>query len=147
MEVTKHFTATVFVVFKGKTLLHMHKKLNRWLPVGGHIDRDEIPQVAAVREAKEEAGIDVELFCPRDLKSFSDVKELIPPVHMLLEDINEYHQHIDFIFYGTSKSFEIGEGAEAADTLRWFTIEELKATQGMPADVIFLAEEAINLLG
>ncbi|MCK5538907.1 MAG: NUDIX domain-containing protein, partial [Bacteroidales bacterium] len=62
MEVTRHFTATTIVVYNNKALLHMHKKLGFWLPVGGHIDRDELPHVAALREAKEESGLDVELF-------------------------------------------------------------------------------------
>ena len=61
MEITRHFTATIMVVYNNKMLLHMHKKLGLWLPVGGHIDRDELPEEAALREAKEESGLDVEI--------------------------------------------------------------------------------------
>ena len=32
METTRHFTATVYVVHEGATLLHDHKRLDLWLP-------------------------------------------------------------------------------------------------------------------
>ena len=46
----RHFTVAVFVVWEGKVLLHLHRKLGMWLPSGGHVERDEIPDNAAVRE-------------------------------------------------------------------------------------------------
>ncbi len=49
------FTASVYIVFKNKVLLHKHKKLGIWLQPGGHIELDEDPNEAALREAKEEA--------------------------------------------------------------------------------------------
>lgn len=45
------FTVAVFVVHQNKVLLVHHRKLNRWLPVGGHIELDEGPEPAALREA------------------------------------------------------------------------------------------------
>lgn len=59
MEITKHFTATAIIVHDNKALLHLHKKLNIWLPMEGHIDRDELPQDAVLREVKEECGLDI----------------------------------------------------------------------------------------
>src|SRR5436305_7354094 len=56
-EVTRHFTATTFIVRDGKVLLHRHPKQRLWLPPGGHIERDELPQDAAVREIEEETGL------------------------------------------------------------------------------------------
>jgi 8-oxo-dGTP pyrophosphatase MutT (NUDIX family) len=40
-------------------LLHLHRKLGMWLPPGGHIERDELPDDAAVREVFEETGLRV----------------------------------------------------------------------------------------
>jgi 8-oxo-dGTP pyrophosphatase MutT (NUDIX family) len=57
----RHFTVAVFVVWEGKVLLHLHRKLAMWLPPGGHVERDEIPDDAAVREVFEETGLNVEL--------------------------------------------------------------------------------------
>ena len=61
MEITRHFTATVLIVHDNKVLLHRHKTRGALLPVGGHVDRDELPQDAAVREAREEAGLEIVL--------------------------------------------------------------------------------------
>ncbi len=51
------FTASVYIVREGKVLLHKHKKLGIWLPPGGHIEPEEDPNQAALREAKEESGL------------------------------------------------------------------------------------------
>ena len=48
-------------MWEGKVLLHLHRKLGMWLPPGGHIEKDELPDEAAVREVLEETGVKVEL--------------------------------------------------------------------------------------
>ena len=55
-------TAEVFVVYRDKVLLRMHDKYHFWMSVGGHIEIDEDPNQAAVREVKEEVGLDVILW-------------------------------------------------------------------------------------
>ena len=55
-EVLRHFTVAVFVVHAGRVLLHYHRKLGRWLPPGGHIEDNELPDDAARREVLEETG-------------------------------------------------------------------------------------------
>ena len=123
MEVTRHFTATTIIVYDGKALLHLHKKLKLWLPVGGHIDRDELPEEAAVREVKEESGLDVTLFQSDMLIDFKEAKQLNRPQHILLENINPYHQHIDFIYLGRPTG-----GTENGD-FHWFTLTEVQELQ------------------
>ena len=66
------FTASVYIVRDNRVLLHMHKKLNMWLPPGGHIELDEDPNQAAIE--RNDAGIveDVQahaLFALRELAS------------------------------------------------------------------------------
>ncbi len=146
MEITRHFTSSVFIVCNSKVLLCFHKKLKKWLPVGGHIERDELPQEAALREVKEESGLDVELYCSKKLSSFSDVKELIPPATMYLEDINEFHQHIDFIYYAKIDSENLEQRYVDEFNLRWFELEELKNTPDLPKDVVVRGEEAVKIL-
>ena len=34
------FTVAIFVVQEGRVLLIHHRKLDRWLPLGGHIELD-----------------------------------------------------------------------------------------------------------
>ncbi len=57
-----HVTASAIVVGPRGLLLHRHKRLGIWLQPGGHIDDDEAPEAAALREVREETGIPVEHF-------------------------------------------------------------------------------------
>jgi 8-oxo-dGTP pyrophosphatase MutT (NUDIX family) len=55
-----HVTASAVVVGRRGTVLHLHKRLGRWMQPGGHIDPGETPPEAARREAMEELGLGVE---------------------------------------------------------------------------------------
>jgi hypothetical protein len=50
------FTVSIFVVHESKILVIHHRNLNKWLPLGGHIELDEEPEIAALREAGDEAA-------------------------------------------------------------------------------------------
>jgi len=53
------FTAEVFIVHHNRVLLRLHDKYNIWLSVGGHIELNEDPMEAAIREVKEEVNIEI----------------------------------------------------------------------------------------
>lgn len=53
----RHFTVSVFIVYKDKVLLHLHKKVKKTLQLGGHIELNELPEEACIREAWEESGL------------------------------------------------------------------------------------------
>lgn len=150
MEIARHFTATTVIVYRGRALLHRHKKLNMWLPVGGHIDCDELPHEAALREVKEETGLTVTLHNPDPSVDFGDVCQLIRPMHILLENVFEhtdrYHQHIDLIYYATSDTDDIKPNDGETDTMKWFTAEEIMSFDAAPRGVKMLALEAIDVL-
>ena len=46
------FTVAIFVVHDGKILLIHHRKLDKWLPLGGHIELDEDPARVARGEGR-----------------------------------------------------------------------------------------------
>src|SRR5438046_2755811 len=101
----REFTVAVFVVHDGAVLLHRHRKLGRWLPPGGHVEPDELPDEAAVRETLEETGVHVELFEGSHLPGVTEVpalvggpRRLVQPLGIQLEDIPPDHQHIDLIY-------------------------------------------------
>ena len=56
-----HVTGSAWLVNTSAThvLLTHHKKLDKWLQLGGHSDGDCEPLAVALREAKEESGLDV----------------------------------------------------------------------------------------
>ena len=148
MEITRHFTATTFVVYKDKVLLHQHKRCGLWLPAGGHIERDELPEEAAVREVKEETGLDIMLYNPDGLLFLADDEacQLHRPMHLMLENINPYHQHIDFIYYATAVTNDLNPANGETDRLKWFDQNDLETTK-MPTNVQVCAQEALALLG
>lgn len=62
LEGEKHFTASVWILNKSnpkKMLLVHHKKLGKWQQPGGHIEQFENAIETAVREVKEETGLDI----------------------------------------------------------------------------------------
>ncbi|MBC8374800.1 MAG: NUDIX domain-containing protein [FCB group bacterium] len=145
MEITRHFTATTFVVYKGKILLHLHRSLKMWLPPGGHIDRDELPHVAAIREVKEETGLDVDLVHAAPTIHSENAQEIPGPRHLLLENINPFHQHIDMIYFALANSFEVTPDAGESIELRWFDSEELEGKE-IENDIRLLGKEALGVI-
>lgn len=98
-EITRDFTVATFVLHDGKVLLLWHKKLSMWLPPGGHIDPNELPDEAAIREVKEETGLDVVLLSQPSLPPIPGPLQLARPEGIQLEDISPGHQHIDLIYF------------------------------------------------
>ena len=100
----RHFTVSVFVSDDGHTLLHWHAKNRMWLPPGGHIEPDEDPIEAALREAEEEAGFPGLLLPTAHPFPYADPQQLPAPVTMMVEDIpaapsEPAHQHLDLIYF------------------------------------------------
>lgn len=98
-EVTRDFTVATFVIHDRKVLLLWHKKLSMWLPPGGHIDPHELPDDAAVREVKEETGLDVVLLSQPALPPIPGPRQLARPEGIQLEEIGPGHEHIDLIYF------------------------------------------------
>ena len=113
---TRDFTVAVFVVWQRSVLLHFHAKLGRWLPPGGHVEPNELPDDAALREVMEETGIEASLVCERlnKVEVPGQPRQLCRPAGVQLADISPGHQHIDLVYFATSQG-----GAPACDA-GWF---------------------------
>jgi 8-oxo-dGTP pyrophosphatase MutT (NUDIX family) len=121
------FTAEVFVVFQNKVLLRKHDKYGIWLSVGGHVELDEDPNQAALREVKEEVGIDVELVGSKKDFRFENYQELIPPNFVNRHRISDTHEHVTMTYFAGSQTNEICPSkTEKSEECRWFTAEELQ---------------------
>jgi len=101
--VERHFTVSGFVVADGRTLLHWHRKLQLWLPPGGHIDPNEDPVQAVLREALEETGYACEVVPHEEPLPFSNVGQLPSPMKIIVADVGATetqlaHQHIDMSY-------------------------------------------------
>ena len=119
----RHFTVAVFVVWEGKVLLHFHRKLGMWLPPGGHIERDELPDDAAVREVLEETGVKVELVGERR-EDITDPVQLHRPAGVQLESIGPGHQHIDLIYFAKPSGPTSIHQDYSEDSVGWYGPED-----------------------
>lgn len=154
METTRHYTATVYVVNNGATLLHSHKRQDLWLPPGGHVDRDELPHEAAIREVDEETGLEIDIVSDgQSISPPSSVQRLPVPMHMQLADIDTCegevaHQHIDLVFYARAKNREIQpmEGEVGAGKWEWFDPSELKNDDRVDDYEVKIGQDAIETL-
>ena len=143
MTLTRHFVASVFIINEGKVLLVHHKKLGLWLPAGGHVDENELPTETAVREAKEETGLDIEIIGEEE--NFERVRILLHPKYVQLEDIKPGHHHIDLIYFAKlkDKNQKIEANTEETNEVKWFAKEELDKA---PELVQIQAKKAIDEL-
>jgi len=133
------FTVSVYVVHENKVLLHIHKVLGIWLPPGGHIELDEDPNEAAVREAKEETGLDIELIGEaHSYDSPYNARELIPPrfLNRHFFDESHTHEHVNLCYFARSKNGADARHEVEGGEVRWFTREEIERNEeGIVPDV------------
>lgn len=129
-EITRHFTVSTFIVHQERVLLHLHKHLGIWLPPGGHIDRDELPQEAAIREAHEETGLHIQLLGETGILPDGSTM-LTLPWAMNLHNINEFHQHIDMEFLACCTDPEPRTSPNHGEStrLQWFSRKDLDSDE------------------
>ena len=114
-----HITGSAWLVNHAGShvLLTHHRKLERWLQLGGHSDGESNTLLAARREATEESGLEVEVLrhVPLDL----DIHEI--PARR--DDPAHYHYDVRFAFRVVgSEEFAVSE--ESLD-LAWVPIADL----------------------
>jgi ADP-ribose pyrophosphatase YjhB (NUDIX family) len=123
------FTVEAFIVYRDKVLLRMHDKHKLWLGVGGHVELDEHPVQAAIREAKEEVGLDIELV--GEVEQLLDdgknnFENLLVPAFMNIHDVSSTHRHIGLIYFARAYSDDVRPtGDDVSNEWRWLTREEL----------------------
>lgn len=154
----RHFTATGFVVHGDRTLLHWHRRLQAWVPPGGHLKPNEDPVQAVLREIEEETGLRAEVIALNRAFPFDYPEQLSPPYTILVERSPEPeppHQHIDLIYFCRSLDGEAVRAPSADDVLTWVSEADLERNEPLPVgsrghaaavpeDVRLLALEALR---
>jgi 8-oxo-dGTP pyrophosphatase MutT (NUDIX family) len=147
------FCSEVFIVYKNKVLLRVHDKHGIWMSIGGHIELDEDPVEAAIREVKEEVGLDIKIV-GESKGPLSGQPEnrgyryLIPPRYLGRHPVSSTHEHIAFVYFATSDTDILWDSInehERSET-RWVTREELDTMDLIP-NIKFYATEALKELG
>jgi 8-oxo-dGTP pyrophosphatase MutT (NUDIX family) len=116
-----HFTASAFIVDGGgRLLLHHHRRLGKWLQMGGHVDGAESPREAALREGREESGLE-------DLEIAGGIFDL--DVHAIPAGKGEPdHHHFDVRYLARTAAPEGIRIADGESTgLAWFALERAAA--------------------
>jgi 8-oxo-dGTP pyrophosphatase MutT (NUDIX family) len=129
MSLTRDFTVAIFVVWSNQVLLHEHGKLGKWLPPGGHIEANELPDHAAVREVLEEAGVQIQLIASDQLEYTPEAelpRQLTRPRGIQLEGISAGHEHIDLIYFARPEPGYRGLIASEDKPFVWCSIAQLK---------------------
>lgn len=119
----RHFTVAVFVVWRGRVLLHRHPKLGMWLPPGGHVEPGELPDEAAAREVFEETGVEVVLLGERR-EDVEDPRQLHRPAGVQLERVGPGHEHIDLTYFAVPAGSISVEPESDGDLAGWYGPEE-----------------------
>jgi 8-oxo-dGTP pyrophosphatase MutT (NUDIX family) len=114
-----HFTGSCWLVSQdgARVLLTHHKKLGRWLQLGGHADGDSNLAQVALREAQEESGLN-------DLSVEAEIFDL--ERHAIPARGNEpAHYHHDVRFVVRANGSEIFAVSDESHALAWRLIDEL----------------------
>jgi 8-oxo-dGTP diphosphatase len=140
------FTVTVFVVYRDKVLMRKHEKYGLWLAPGGHIELHEDPTEAAVREVKEEVGLDVALVgnpIP-PIVGTERYRQILPPKYLNRHVAAPGHEHVDFVYFARSQTDAVvPEGT--SDELMWLSREELEENKlEIPEDARWYALAALR---
>ncbi|MCU0642284.1 MAG: NUDIX domain-containing protein [archaeon] len=114
-----------YLIEGDKILLIHHKKLNKWLPFGGHIEKDETPDEALRREAREEIGAEIEfLHYPAERRG--NQKQWATPFYQNVHLIVEGHSHYCLFFLCKLKEGEkVNPNKEEMHELKWVSEEDL----------------------
>ena len=121
-----HVTGSAFVVCPAdrRVLLHHHRRLDRWLQMGGHDDAERDPLATALREAREESGLE----------------DLVPLSQGILDvDVHEIpagrgepsHLHLDVRYaLATRTPGDMRRDEAESLDLRWFDLPEAARRMG-----------------
>lgn len=117
---TGHITGSGWLLDRAgrRVLLTHHAKLDKWLQLGGHADGDSNTLEVALREAREESGLDA--IVPLTDAIFDlDVHPIPARGH------EPAHVHYDIRFLLQATRGDEFAATDESHELRWFTAEEL----------------------
>lgn len=130
-----------FIIERNKVLLVHHKKLGKWLPPGGHIEKNEIPEDAVKREIKEETGIDIEFLLQQKYKT--GVMKNAMPLHVNLHSVGD-HLHYCFYYLCRPVNEAILNPNSEINECKWFSRDEINDPVLLP-DIREIAKLAFQV--
>lgn len=133
-----------YIFYKDKVLLIHHKGRDLWLPVGGHIEKNETPDKALIREVKEETGLNIKILNVSDLPKEGNVKEnLAVPFYVNVHPVGD-HDHCCFFYICKATNPEDLVINKELKNFSWFSKDDLNKNY-VPRDVKNQALKAFEL--
>jgi 8-oxo-dGTP pyrophosphatase MutT (NUDIX family) len=113
-----HVTGSAWIVSSDRRhfLLTHHRKLGRWLQLGGHADGDPDPARVALREAREESGL-------LELELAGSGEPLDVDVHVIPAGVEPAHLHHDLRYLVIARAGQALRCSAESRELRWFPVE------------------------
>ena len=115
-----HLTASAWIINfdQDKVLLHHHQFLNKWIQLGGHLEKNELIKEAALREAAEESGL--------SSLSLLDQKIFDLDVHQIPAAKNQAeHYHYDIRYLLEADSSEELQKSRESLNLKWIDLNKV----------------------
>lgn len=143
----RHFTASAIVFDPGleRVLLVHHNKVGRWLYPGGHVDPNQTPAEAAVREVAEETSVATEIVSD-PLFAHPAVTVHAPPYAVLEMDVNDRkvgpHRHIDFVYVLRATTTDLSPQWEEVSAVHWVALADITALPTPPELPALIGEAA-----
>ena len=122
-----HVTGSAIIVGPRGTVLHLHKRLQRWMQTGGHLDPGEAPWDAALRESVEETGL------PLRHALVATGAGPPRPVHLDVHPAAKGHLHLDLRYVLEAPDAEPSPPPGESQDVRWFSWD----------DAVAVADEAL----
>jgi 8-oxo-dGTP pyrophosphatase MutT (NUDIX family) len=112
-----------------KILLVLHKKFNKWVQPGGHIEDNELPEETAVREVFEETGVKVKLLGER----FPREDDFIRPLGIQKNRNKAGDLHIDITYVAIPVGYVEPEHiSDEILKIGWFDRDQLEEISVFP---------------
>jgi 8-oxo-dGTP pyrophosphatase MutT (NUDIX family) len=117
-------TVTAFIFNEDKLLLVFHKKMQKWMHVGGHVEENELFDEALKREIMEETGLKIDIIDAHQLNIDYD-KRLAAPLFVQGNEKNGKKDiSIDYVCKVKENSSVKLQNEELED-YKWVTMQEL----------------------
>jgi 8-oxo-dGTP pyrophosphatase MutT (NUDIX family) len=146
-----HITGAAWILStdRRRSLLTHHRKLDRWLQLGGHADGQWHVEEVAIREAREESGITRFDIVPVNgvVMPFDVDVHVIPARYdssgQMIEDAHEHH---DIRFLMVAHSDDEITVSDESHEVAWFTADEVLQRTNEES-IVRMLHKALEMLG
>jgi 8-oxo-dGTP diphosphatase len=132
------WVAAGYLVQRDRVLLVSHRRLNSWVPPGGHVEVNETFAQAAEREFFEETGVPVKAVSATTKAYLGDSVSIPEPVPFYIDtELEGFARRAMVHFYFVCLVDELNEAhirpaAREIEEVRWFDMNQVEELELLP---------------